>query len=230
MWFESSFTTPAVAAISFCLVRGTVPAAADILHVPGDFPTIQAAIDATMDGDEVEVRPATYNETIDFLGEAISVYSTDGPDMTILDATGLNTSVVSCVNLEGPDTVLDGFTVTSGNAVDGGGMLIEFSNPTVLNCIFELNEATRGSGMLLVGSTSMISGCTFSTNDANDAGGGVYCNASSPVFTGRLLTGNTATDGLRDGGGIANTRFSATMLTTCVFTANTADRDGGYVP
>ncbi|MCH7849445.1 MAG: hypothetical protein IIB53_13905 [Planctomycetes bacterium] len=43
MWFESSFETSAVAAIRFCLIGGTVPAAADIVHVPGDFPTIRFA-------------------------------------------------------------------------------------------------------------------------------------------------------------------------------------------
>ena len=78
MWFKSNFTIPAVAAISFCLIGGTSPAAADILHVPGDFPTIQAAIDAAMDGDEVEVHPGTYNETINFLGKAITVRSSGG--------------------------------------------------------------------------------------------------------------------------------------------------------
>ena len=41
MWFKSRFTIPTVAASSFCLIGGTVPAAADMLHVPGDFPTIQ---------------------------------------------------------------------------------------------------------------------------------------------------------------------------------------------
>ncbi len=48
MWFKSSYTTPALAAISFCLIGGTVPAAADILHVPGGFPTVQVAIEEVM--------------------------------------------------------------------------------------------------------------------------------------------------------------------------------------
>ena len=86
-------------------------ASADTLHVPGDFPTIQAAIDAAMDGDEVEVHPGTYNETINFLGKAIRVYSTDGPDVTIIDAQQTGT-VVTCDSGEGPDTVLEGFTIT----------------------------------------------------------------------------------------------------------------------
>ena len=53
-------------------------ARADILHVPGDYLTIQAAIDAAVDGDEVEVHPGTYNETINFLGKAITVRSSGG--------------------------------------------------------------------------------------------------------------------------------------------------------
>ncbi len=51
MSFKSSYTIPAVATISFCLIGGTVPATADTIHVPGDFLTIQAGINAAQDGD-----------------------------------------------------------------------------------------------------------------------------------------------------------------------------------
>ena len=70
MSFKSSFRIPAVTAISFCLIGGITPAAADILHVPGDFPTIQLAINAAVDGDEVVVHPGTYIDNIILLRQA----------------------------------------------------------------------------------------------------------------------------------------------------------------
>ncbi len=65
---------------------------ADIINVgPGD--SIQDAIDAAMDGDEIVVAEGTYLEAIDFLGKAITVRSTDPADPvvvanTIIDGTG----------------------------------------------------------------------------------------------------------------------------------------------
>ncbi len=94
-------------------------AVAGIINVPSDQSTIQAGIDAAVNGDEVIVAPGTYFETIHFLGKAITLRSSDGPAVTIIDATGLSIRVVTISNSQNP--VLDGFTVTGGNITNGSG-------------------------------------------------------------------------------------------------------------
>ena len=198
-------------------------AAADILHVPGDFPTIQEAIDAAVDGDEVEVHPGTYKEAIDFLGKAIRVYSTDGPDVTIIDAQQTGT-VVTCESAEGPDSVLEGFTITGGTALNGGGMYNDSSSPTVTNCTFSGNTATGdGGGMDNYFSSPTVTNCTFSGNTAN-AGGGMYNFSSSPTVTNCTFSGNTA----NGGGGMYN-YLSSPTVTNCSFGGNTATYGGGGI-
>ncbi|MCH8912599.1 MAG: hypothetical protein IIA33_03415, partial [Planctomycetes bacterium] len=230
MWFKSSFTTPAVAAISFCLIGPTFPAAADILHVPGDFPTIQAAIDAAMDGDEVEVHPGTYRELINFLGKSITLRSSDGPEVTIIngdiddDGTG-NGSVVTCNNNETVLTVLDGFTITGGLETNGGGMAVSgFSSPTVTNCIFSLNNATSpfgGGGAMIIadGSNPTVTNCRFELNSASH-GGAMHINGN-PTIIGCVFIGNSADFG----GAIYN--GGDPVFVSCLIRGNEALIGGG---
>ena len=67
-------------------------AVADVIEVPGHHPTIQEAIDAAGNGDTIEVAPDTYTERIDFLGKAITLRSTDGPEVTIIDGSVVSDS------------------------------------------------------------------------------------------------------------------------------------------
>ena len=62
-------------------------AQADIINVgPGD--SIQAAIVAAVDGDEIVVAPGTYFETINFIGKAVTLRSSGGAEVTTIDGTG----------------------------------------------------------------------------------------------------------------------------------------------
>ena len=100
----------------------------DTLNVPGEYTTIQAAIDASFDGDVVLVAEDTYYENINFLGKAIIVASNfilDGDtshiSRTIIDgsqATYPDTaSVVSFKSGEDTTSVITGFTITGGKGI-----------------------------------------------------------------------------------------------------------------
>ena len=60
------------------------PLHASIINVPADQPTIQAAIDAAVNGDEIIVAPGLYAENIVFGGKTITVRSSGGPDVTTI--------------------------------------------------------------------------------------------------------------------------------------------------
>ena len=49
-------------------------ALADELVVPTEYTTLQAAIDAAVDGDEIKVLPGNYRERINFQGKKIRLY------------------------------------------------------------------------------------------------------------------------------------------------------------
>ncbi|MHC4536870.1 MAG: right-handed parallel beta-helix repeat-containing protein [Planctomycetota bacterium] len=203
-------------------------AVADIHYVnPGE--SIQAAIDAADPDDEVEVAPGTYNEAINFNGNMdIRLYSSGGPEVTTIDGTG-HYHVVQCISGEGNDTVLEGFTITGGNATvflwpdyQGGGMYNYNSSPTVINCIFTDNTAYWGGGMMNEeGSSPLVRNCIFTSNTGLYDGGGMLNGLDcSPTVTNCTFTSNT-------GGGMYNYNNCSPTVTNCTFTGNTADSDGG---
>jgi hypothetical protein len=221
-------------------------AAGATLHVPsGEYPSIQSAIDAAaVAGDQIEVAPGTYNEAINFNGKAIRLYSSGGPAVTTIDATGITApvSVVTCTSGEGSGTILEGFTITGGSGTPtwlgnfGGGMSNYISSPTVTNCIFSGNQANAGAGMAnyIWDPTDIcnptVTNCTFSDNTAlglegggGAAGGGMFNGGANVVVTNCLFIGNDA----EWGGAMWNYTASPTV-TNCTFSNNTGGIPGMY--
>jgi len=130
-------------------------------HVPGNYPTIQAAINSASAGDIVLVADGTYLENINFKGKAITVashYYFDGDTShisnTIIDGSDPSHpdsgSVVYFVSGEDTNSVLSGFTITGGTGTidspnnwrNGGGIYATDSSPHLKNNIIESNIIT----------------------------------------------------------------------------------------
>lgn len=180
------------------------------------FCQIQDCIDGALNGDECVVAPGTYFENINMLGKAVTLRSSDGPEVTTIDADDSGT-VVTCISGEGPETAIDGFTITGGSAQNGGGMRNEVSRPTVTNCILTSNTATsKGGGMYNLVSSPTVTNCILAGNTASFVGGGMYNALGSPRLTDCIFSENTASAG----GGMWNLS-SSTKITNCTFTHNT---------
>ncbi len=163
----------------------------------GDYLTIQEGIDAAVDGDTVLVAPGTYsgigNRDIDVSGKQIVIVSSDGPEVTIVDAEGAGRGFLFHDNVSAEAT-LDGFTVRNGSTTGhGGGIYMYLVKPTIINCVISGNYGNRGGGIYADYSSPEITRCTIVDNVAETYGGGIYTTNGSANINHCLIERNTAT-------------------------------------
>ncbi|MBL7153464.1 MAG: hypothetical protein ISS79_07085 [Phycisphaerae bacterium] len=139
--------------------------------------------------------------------------------------------------------VLDGFTITAGNAnldwehESGGGMIIDSADPIIRNCTFRHNSAFadergRGGGLANEGGNPTLEGCTFIENAIDTGirdhgagnGGGMYSRDGATVVDCRFIR-NCASG--NDGGAMFVS--GEHTLTNCLFFENSARMYGGAV-
>lgn len=155
----------------------------------------------------------------------------DGPNFT---NNGENSYHVVTANAVGSSTILDGFTISGGNANrsspndSGGGMYNSSSSPTLVNCTLSTNSAGIGGGMFNSNSSPMLTNCTFRGNATDDSnpnsnGGGMYNSGGSPTLVNCTFDGNT-TSSIGYGAGMYNSG-SSPKLTNCLFSGNATGPD-----
>jgi predicted outer membrane repeat protein len=151
------------------------------------------------------------------------------------DIVGSNAYNVTSGRAASPSTVLDGFTLTGGNADSdscpgpgcGGGMVLNgnfvTTEPTLANLIFIGNSANfDGGGLASWKTASQMSQITFSNNTSGDGGGGMMTYYSTLQMDQIHFENNTA-----DLGGGLYYEDSELTLTNSTFTSNTALHGGG---
>ena len=161
---------------------------------------------------EVDVHPGTYVETVDFLGYPVDVRSTDGPELTTIDADGMGPTV-SFVTDETPEARLYGFTVTGGANDLGAGIMVKSTAETT-------SSSPTIEGNVITGNTTSDGGI----------GGGVLLYRSEAELTDNLIQGNDACmggpeDGC-DGGGV-DILYGAPTVSLNTIVDNTAGDGGG---
>jgi len=153
-----------------------------------NYPTIQAAVTASVAGDIVRVQPGTYQESITFRSVDITLTSMNPGDSnvvqtTIIQGDGTN-SVVSFASGQTTNTVFTGFTVRGGGGTVystdlllGGGIYCYQSSPSIVGNIIEENHLTLDS-------TNLYS-----------YGGAISCWDASPRIVRNIIRNNSANGG-----------------------------------
>ena len=131
---------------------------------------------------------------------------------TTADIQGGNAYHVVIGNNIDNTTVLDGFTITAGQANSpgyshGGGMFNEYySSPILTNIVFSANMASN-------------------TPDLPGDGGGMYNSISNPILINVTFFANSASLG----GGLYNSTGSSTILNDVLFSNNSAGSGAGML-
>jgi hypothetical protein len=161
------------------------------------------------------------------------LFGNDGPNFA---NNGENSYHVVTGSGTNATAMLDGFTITAGNANGsswpadrGSGMFSYQSSPKVTNCTFAGNCSDSGGAMYNDNSSPTLTNCTFSGNSADKGGGAMNNWQSSPTLTNCTFSNNSAGWG---GGAIDNVSWdeyteSSPTVTNCTFTGNSAGWNGG---
>ena len=182
--------------------------AADRL-VPGQYATIQDAVDASVSGDTIIISQGTYVENV-ILGPNLTLMSTDPNDPAIVESTVIDGG--------GTDRVLDWNTGLPGEFLTVLGL-------TLTNGL-DLGDKAKGAALQCSAGTVTVQNCRFINNHAKIAGAIYYGQA---VLTCRdsLFWLNKASSFNEGAGGAVYSPVGELHIERCSFIDNFAAFEGG---
>jgi hypothetical protein len=201
--------------------------------VPADYPSIQAALDASTFGDLVLVAPGTYNENLvmSYQHDGVALVSESGPAFTTIDGRHLN-RVLGASDV-GPQTRIEGFTLTNGRAEPftpnnvGGGIRLDYAHLTIVNNVIRDNFAEAAGGLYVNFSSPTLLDNVIRDNEALASGGGIYCDHIGSAYIERnIIDGNTSG---HYGGGITIWDGATPQVISNTIVANVGTLGGGGI-
>jgi len=182
-------------------IRYELPSKTLVVPVAG-VNAIQQAIDAAKSGDTLIVTAGVYDGDINLQGKDITIVCTNPDDPNIINST-----IIDCVQTsrafifnsnEGPNTIIDGFTIINGSVtgVGGGAIYVDAnSSPTIKNVVMDnctVIGADGGAIYVDANSSPRFINCII-TNCSADNGGAAHCDVnSSPIFRHCTFINNSA--------------------------------------
>jgi len=210
-----------------------------LLEVPGEYATIQEAIDTAGEGDTVLVSAGTYFENLIWPNTNGIKLIGSGEEDCIIDGNQMASVIRFEENLGGiidSTTLISSLTIQNGNTQEdslyisthGGGIYCSYSNPTLKNLTITGNSASfygRGGGIYCVESSPNLVNVTVMDNSAENDGGGIFCYWSNLILENVIISGNSA---IESGGGI-EFRDSSPTFTNVTINNNLAEWSIGGV-
>ncbi|MFH2002202.1 MAG: right-handed parallel beta-helix repeat-containing protein [Planctomycetota bacterium] len=179
----------------FILMMST-PLSAAIIRVPQDYSTIQEAIDAATDFDEIIVAPGTYVEQLKIMSKSPILRSEGGPEVTVL-RTSSTEPVIRILGTLADIPFLSGFTI-SECSLDNHHCVIEcsYASPEIRDFIIkDCQTGSGGFGISLFQGNAIVEDTIISGNLFGYIGfspmGAIQCSRGSPKIRRNTITGNT---------------------------------------
>ncbi|MEA5465504.1 CHAT domain-containing protein [Leptothoe sp. PORK10 BA2] len=192
--------------------------------------SIQNGVDAVTDGGTVNLAATIYREGDTITLDHPLTLIGQGQDSTFIsgdtDNNGVGDHKVFDITSSGYNINLIGLTIKDGSStLDGAGLSNAGDNVAISNVTFANNEvigSARDGGAIHNRGSLTISNSTFENNSAN-RGGGLF-NSGIATLSTVDFSSNLA---ISEGGGLYNQTNATSMISTGIFTSNSAQSGGG---
>jgi Dockerin type I domain len=198
------------------LASAAAPCSGADLFVPKQYPTIQAAIDAAVDGDVIVIAAGIYRESVSIQGKTLSLVGA-GAASTFVDGLGLGDGqpllFYSNPAPQMPSSV-SGICFRHGAA--NGVILQGLTSFTMRDCEIRSCNGTYGAALIPDGGNAVFERVTFRENSAVNGGAVNTNNGFAGFFESCVFVDNLASN---QGSALIDFQSSST-LRSCQFSRN----------